>query len=66
MTQSTLITEIDGDGRALVTLNRPEVHNAFDDALVINLINELRHLETSDKVRLVLLTGSGRTFCAGA
>jgi methylglutaconyl-CoA hydratase len=66
MTQSTLITEIDGDGRALVTLNRPEVHNAFDDALVINQINELRHLEASDKVRVVLLTGSGPTFCAGA
>lgn len=66
MTQSTLLSEIDSDGRALVTLNRPEVHNAFDDALVVNLINELRHLEASDKVRVVLLTGSGKTFCAGA
>jgi methylglutaconyl-CoA hydratase len=63
---STLLSEIDSDGRALVTLNRPEVHNAFDDALVVRLINELRQLEASDRVRVVLLTGSGRTFCAGA
>jgi len=66
MTASTLLTEIDPDGRALVTLNRPEVHNAFDDALVVNLMNELRRLEASDRVRMVLLTGSGPTFCAGA
>lgn len=66
MTQSTIFTEIDSDGRALVTLNRPEVHNAFDEALVAHLLNELRHLEASDKVRVVLLTGSGKTFCAGA
>jgi methylglutaconyl-CoA hydratase len=66
MTKSTLLSEIDSDGRALITLNRPEVHNAFDEALVVNLINELRHLEASDRVRVVLLTGSGKTFCAGA
>ncbi|HEY7706273.1 MAG TPA: enoyl-CoA hydratase/isomerase family protein [Gaiellaceae bacterium] len=66
MSASTLLSEIDSDGRALVTLNRPEVHNAFDDALVVRLINELRQLEASDRVRVVLLTGSGRTFCAGA
>ncbi len=66
MTASTLLTEIDSDGRALVTINRPEVHNAFDDALVVRLLNELRQLEASDKVRVLLLTGSGSTFCAGA
>jgi len=66
MTGSTLLTEIDADGRALVTLNRPEVHNAFDDALVANLLGVLRQLEASDRVRVVLLTGSGPTFCAGA
>jgi methylglutaconyl-CoA hydratase len=66
MTASTLLTEIDADGRALVTLNRPEVHNAFDEALVVNLLNELRRLEASDRVRIILLTGSGKTFCAGA
>jgi methylglutaconyl-CoA hydratase len=49
MTKSTLLSEIDSDGRALITLNRPEVHNAFDEALVVNLINELRHLEASDR-----------------
>jgi len=66
MTASNLITEIDSDGRALLTLNRPEVHNAFDEALLANLVNELRRLEASDRVRLVLLTSSGPTFCSGA
>lgn len=66
MTKSTLFSEIDPSGRALLTINRPEVHNAFDDALVVNLMNELRHLEANDKVRVVLLASSGKTFCAGA
>jgi methylglutaconyl-CoA hydratase len=66
MTKSALFSEVDHSGRALLTINRPEVHNAFDDALVVHLINELRHLEANDKVRVVLLASSGKTFCAGA
>lgn len=66
MAKSTLFSEIDPSGRALLTINRPDVHNAFDDALVVNLMNELRHLEANDKVRVVLLASSGKTFCAGA
>ena len=66
MTKSALFSEVDHSGRALLTINRPEVHNAFDDSLVVNLMNELRQLEANDKVRVVLLASSGKTFCAGA
>jgi len=50
----------------LVTLNRPERHNAFDDALIAELTETLRSLEGDDKVRLVVLSGAGKSFSAGA
>ena len=51
---------------AIVTLNRPEVRNAFDDALISNLTRTLLELEKDDAVRAVVLTGAGSAFCAGA
>ena len=50
----------------LVTLNRPERHNAFDDAMVAELTEALRALEGDESVRLVVLSGAGPSFCAGA
>ena len=50
----------------LVTLNRPERHNAFDDALIAELTEALRTLEADDGVRLVVLSGAGKSFSAGA
>ena len=50
----------------LVTLNRPERHNAFDDAMVAELIEALRAMEADDVVRVVVLSGAGASFCAGA
>tara|TARA_B100000674_G_scaffold480086_1_gene479268 strand:+ start:107 stop:904 length:798 start_codon:yes stop_codon:yes gene_type:complete len=58
--------DIDDNGVATVTLNRPEIHNAFND----DLIEELRHvffeLDKNDNCRLGILTGEGKSFCAGA
>ena len=51
---------------AVVTLNRPEVRNAFDDVLISNLTNVLRDLEEDETVRVVVLAGAGKAFCAGA
>ena len=51
---------------ALVTLNRPERHNAFDDALIAELTETLRSVEAEDSVRVVVLSGAGRSFSAGA
>ncbi|MDQ3026811.1 MAG: enoyl-CoA hydratase/isomerase family protein [Pseudomonadota bacterium] len=50
----------------LITLNRPERHNAFDDALIAELTEALRNLEADDGVRLVVLSGAGKSFSAGA
>ena len=50
----------------LVTLNRPDRHNAFDDVLIAELTEALRSLEAEDGVRLVVLSGAGKSFSAGA
>lgn len=59
-------TDIDGRGAATVWLNRPEVHNAFDDTLIATLTGELRRVDADEKVRVVVLAGRGKSFSAGA
>jgi methylglutaconyl-CoA hydratase len=51
---------------AIVTLNRPEVRNAFDDVLIANLTKTFRELDEDEEVRAVVLAGAGSAFCAGA
>jgi methylglutaconyl-CoA hydratase len=58
--------EIDTNGVATVKLNRPELHNAFNDELIHDLIACFTDLEKNSKVRLIILTGEGKSFCAGA
>jgi methylglutaconyl-CoA hydratase len=53
-------------GVASVTLNRPAVHNAFDDALIARLTEVLRELGEDPGVRVVVLGGAGKSFSAGA
>jgi methylglutaconyl-CoA hydratase len=50
----------------LVTLNRPERHNAFDDALINELTQALRSMEAEDGIRVIVLSSAGRSFSAGA
>jgi methylglutaconyl-CoA hydratase len=47
-------------------MNRPEVHNAFDDLLIADLTAALKSLAANERVRVVLLTASGKSFSAGA
>jgi methylglutaconyl-CoA hydratase len=54
------------DGVARVTLNRPEVRNAFDDALISQLGKAFKELGGDPSVRVVVLAGNGPAFCAGA
>lgn len=51
---------------AIVTLNRPDVHNAFDETLIARLTEILVSLDDDRGVRAVVLIGAGRSFCAGA
>jgi enoyl-CoA hydratase len=53
------------DGVALVRLNRPEKMNAFDAAQLDGLHEALRWFLAADDVRVGVLTGNGRAFCAG-
>lgn len=66
MTDSPLITDIDVRGVATLTLNRPQVHNAFDADLIARLGAEFAKLHDDDDVRVVVLTGTGKSFSAGA
>ena len=60
-----LKVEIEG-GVARVTLDRPEVRNAFDDALIAALTKVVLQLGNDKAVRAVVLAGNGPSFCAGA
>lgn len=51
---------------ALVVLDRPERHNAFDDALIAELTDAFAALGADPAVRCVVVTGAGRSFSAGA
>lgn len=51
---------------ARVTLDRPETHNAFNDVMLAELIDVFGRLRGEEKVRVVVLTGEGKSFCAGA
>ena len=66
MTIAALLSEIDEHGRATITLNRPEMHNAFDDTLINSLIGELKRLEQDRSVRMVMLAARGKSFSSGA
>ena len=50
---------------ATVTLNRPELHNAFDAQLAGNLTQAFQKLGVADAVRVVVLEAAGKSFCAG-
>ena len=49
-----------------VALNRPEIHNAFNDELVKQVTEAFTELGRRDDVRVIVLAGNGKSFCAGA
>ena len=53
-------------GVARVTLNRPQIRNAFDDVLIGELTQVFRDLDADASVRVMVLAGNGPAFCAGA
>ncbi|MBM3393387.1 MAG: enoyl-CoA hydratase/isomerase family protein [Betaproteobacteria bacterium] len=66
MTEANLLLQTDARGVATLTMNRPALHNAFDDQLIAALTTRLRELASDNSVRVVILAGSGRSFSAGA
>ncbi len=65
MAYETLLTEVK-DGILTLTLNRPERLNAFTDVMARELIEVFDRADADDAVRVVVVTGAGRAFCAGA
>ncbi|NVO30680.1 enoyl-CoA hydratase-related protein [Hymenobacter lapidiphilus] len=61
----TLLYDVRPDGVATITLNRPDVFNAFDDAQSYELQDALKQVARDANVRTVVLTGAGRAFCSG-
>ncbi len=66
MTENVVLTEVDDRGVASVVLNRPEVHNAYDAAVIDQLGRALEALGRNPRVRAVVLRGRGKHFQAGA
>ena len=64
MTES-VITELD-DGVLTVTLNEPETMNSLTSGIMEGLAAAVQRASDDEAVRVMLLTGSGRAFCAGA
>lgn len=63
---SRVLTQTDSYGNITVTLNRPDVHNAFDPEMVAALTKTLEGIAADDSIRAVVISGAGRSFCAGA
>src|SRR5215204_2020617 len=64
MSTSHLLYDITGRV-AMITLNRPEVMNAFSDTMREDLLRAVQEAASNAEVRCVVITGAGRAFCAG-
>jgi len=61
----SILTEVDG-AVGILTLNKAERHNAFDEVLIGEITAGLRELGADPRVRAVVLSSTGKSFCAGA
>ena len=66
MSKQPVLWAVDARGVATVTLNRPEVNNAYDDSLVRGLHEAMDALGAQSRLRVVVLRGAGKHFQAGA
>ena len=66
MTDFTTFTLEKRDGIAIATFSRPEKMNTFTNVMMLELIALFDQTDADDSIRVVIVTGSGRAFCAGA
>ena len=64
MTYNTIIAEV-SERILTLTLNRPEQLNAFTIEMAHELVTAFNHASDDDSVGAIVVTGSGRAFCAG-
>jgi methylglutaconyl-CoA hydratase len=60
-----IAVEVDA-GIGIITLNRPDRHNAFDDVTIVELLQALAEMAADERVRVVVISSTGKSFCAGA
>ena len=65
MAYETLLTSLDA-GVLTVTLDRPDRLNAFTGTMMTELLEAFDEIDSNDEIRVVIVTGAGRGFCAGA
>jgi 2-(1,2-epoxy-1,2-dihydrophenyl)acetyl-CoA isomerase len=65
MTEEKLILTEKKNGVGIITLNRPDKLNAFNDELTFSLQDALKEMEKDNAVRAIVITGAGRGFCSG-
>ncbi|WNC70968.1 enoyl-CoA hydratase/isomerase family protein [Thalassotalea psychrophila] len=66
MNDNKVLLDIDNRGIATVTLNNPDKHNAFDDAVINELTNTFNTIASNENVRAMVLASTGKSFSAGA
>ncbi len=66
MSELVLRTETDERGIATVTMNRPDIRNAFNETMIAALTNTISMLSGDHAVRVIVITGEGKAFSAGA
>ncbi len=62
----TIKLDVSPQGICTLLLNRPKVHNAFDEFMIEDITNALQQLRANEAVRILCIKGAGASFCAGA
>ena len=66
MSDQDAVQFVANDGVATITLNRPETLNAMNNDLMCGIRDSIGRVVADESIRVVVLTGTGRGFCAGA
>ena len=65
MSYSTILYDVN-ESILTITLNRPDILNAFNTSMLSEIIDALDRADADDRIRCIIFTGAGRAFCAGA
>ncbi len=66
MTEPEILRELTDDGVLVITMNRPETMNALNQRISRGIQEAALETKTNDAIKVIVLTGNGRGFCAGA
>jgi methylglutaconyl-CoA hydratase len=64
--ETAVLVEKKSNGVVVITLNRAELHNAFDDAVISTLTSAIEKIDRDPEVRVLVLSAKGKSFSAGA